>query len=66
MKITEQKWTLEEALEECKKMKKGKKHMTEDYIVKIGTIRPCNECSKPVDVVTYTGYSMDWMWKSVV
>lgn len=61
MKRTEPKWTLEEALEECKKMEKGEKHMTEDYIVKIGTIRPCRECDKPVDVVTYKGYSMDWM-----
>ncbi len=55
------KWTLEEALEECKEMEKGKKHMTEDYIAKVGTIRPCAKCGKPTDIITYTNYDMDWM-----
>ena len=57
----DKKWTLEEGLEEQKEMEEGKKHMTEDYTVKIGTIRPCHKCKKPVDVVTYSGYEMDWM-----
>lgn len=58
---TDKKWTLEEGLEEEQEMETGKKHMTEDYIVKIGTIRPCHKCGKPVDIVTYSGYEMDWM-----
>ena len=60
-KSDQKKWTLKEALEEQKEMEKGKKHMTEDYTVKIGTIRPCHKCGKAVDVVTYSGYEMDWM-----
>jgi len=59
--LKDKKWTLEEGLKECAEMENGKKHMTEDYIVSIGTIRPCVECGKPVDVVTYRGYSLDWM-----
>jgi len=59
MHKVEPKWTLEEAVKECEDMEKGEKHHSEDYIAKVGTIRPCNECGKPVDVITYTGFSMD-------
>ena len=54
-------WTLEEALEECAEMEKGEKHLSEDYIAKIGTIRKCHECGKPVDVISYGSYMLDHM-----
>ncbi len=57
----EPKWTLEEGLEDCAKMEKGIKHTSEDYTVKVGTIRPCHDCGKPVDVVSYTSYDLDHM-----
>jgi len=57
----EKKWTLEEGLEECADMEKGSKHRTEDYTAKIGTIRPCHTCGKPVDVISYGSYILDNM-----
>ncbi len=55
------KWTLEEGLEDCTKLEKGEKHLTEDYTVKVGTIRPCHECGVPVDVVSYGSFDLDSM-----
>ncbi len=57
----EPKWTLEEGLEDCTKMENGVKHMTEDYIAKVGTVRNCRECGKPVDVISYGSFMLDQM-----
>ena len=57
----EPKWTLEEGLEDCAKMENGVKHLSEDYIAKVGTIRPCYDCGVPVDVISYGSFDLDQM-----
>ncbi len=63
MDIKEKKWTIEEGIEEADNREKGTGEFTVseyDY-KKIGDIRKCHECKKPVDVISHSSYDLDVM-----
>ncbi len=59
----EKKWTIEEGIEEADNREKGTGEFTVneyDY-KKIGDIRKCHKCKKPVDVLAHTLFDLDVM-----
>jgi len=64
MDIKEKKWTIEEGIEEADNREKGISDSKYEYdykYKKIGDIRECHECKKPVDVISHSSFDLDVM-----
>ncbi|MEE9410567.1 MAG: hypothetical protein V3V41_06540 [Candidatus Heimdallarchaeota archaeon] len=62
-KIEEKKWTIEEGIQEANNRENGISDYSRDDndYKKIGDIRKCHKCKKPVDVLAHTLFDMDVM-----
>ncbi len=63
MKAEEKKWTIEEGIEEADIRENGTSEYARDDndYNKIGDIRKCHKCKKPVDVLAHTMFDLDVM-----